>query len=213
MKMKTTAQLSLLLTGLCLMGGATGCGNDRGTSMADYQVTCRLDGTAPHDSATLLVLEEDYNKLRVCGTARAANGTFSFTGQTDRPRVALLRWDNDSTTPFHFVLEPGHIDITIATGSWNITGSRMNTDYQHFVNQRNSIMKTRADVWQEYLQHAADHSLKREDERRLVARDSVLNDSLQCLTVDRINRGDVVGRIVRERFARQLDQEHMRMLK
>ena len=47
----------------------------------------------------------------------------------------------------------------------------------------------------------------------MVRQDSLLNDSLQRLTVERINRGDAVGRIIRERYARQLDQEHARMLK
>jgi hypothetical protein len=74
-------------------------------------------------------------------------------------------------------------------------------------------MNLRVATWQEYLNMAADSSLKRDDELRMVRQDSVLNDSLQRITVDRINRGDAVGRIVRERYGQQLDQEHMRMIK
>ena len=68
-------------------------------------------------------------------------------------------------------------------------------------------------TWQEYLDMSADSSLKPDDEGRMVRQDSLLYDSLQRITVERINRGDAVGRIIKERFANQLDKEHMRQLK
>jgi len=74
-------------------------------------------------------------------------------------------------------------------------------------------MKQRVALWQQYLNATASSSLTREEELRMVRQDSLLNDTLQNLTVQRINRGDAVSRIVRERFAAQLDQEHMRQLK
>ena len=188
-------------------------GCDSGVRQMDYRVTCTLEGKQQHDSATLLVLEEDYNKLRVCGASRLADGSVTFTGQIDEPHVALIRWDNDSVQPFHFVLEQGDIHITLKSGSWDITGSPLNSQYLHYINQRNSIMDERLATWQEYLKSASGKTLKREDELRLVTRDSVLNDSLQRITVDRINRGDAVGRIIRERYGNQLDQDHKRLLK
>lgn len=186
---------------------------DRGNPDYDYEVKVTLDNKQHHDSATLLVLEEGYNQLRVCGTAQAKDGTFTFTGQTDKPKAALIRWDNDSVEPFYFVLESGNINVAITSGSWHITGSPQNSAYLHYINQRNGIMDARVATWQEYLKMAADSSLKRDDEVLMVRQDSLLNDSLQCLTVECINRGDAVGRIIRERYARQLDQDHMRMLK
>jgi hypothetical protein len=188
-------------------------GCDSGVRQMDYRVTCTLEGKQQHDSATLLVLEEDYNKLRVCGASRLADGSVTFTGQIDEPHVALIRWDNDSVQPFHFVLEQGDIHITLKSGSWDITGSPLNSQYLHYINQRNSIMDERLATWQEYLKSASGKTMKREVEVRLVARDSVLNDSLQRITVDRINRGDAVGRIIRERYGNQLDQAHKRLLK
>ena len=188
-------------------------GCDSGVRQMDYRVTCTLEGKQQHDSATLLVLEEDYNKLRVCGASRLTDGTVTFTGQIDEPHVALIRWDNDSVQPFHFVLEQGDIHITLKSGSWDITGSPLNSQYLHYINQRNSIMDERLATWQQYLKSASGKTLKREDEVRLVARDSVLNDSLQHITVDRINRGNAVGRIIRERYGNQLDQDHKRLLK
>ena len=179
----------------------------------DYELKVTLDNNQHPDSATLMVLEEEYNKLRVCATAHSDNGTFTFTGQTDKPKAALIRWDNDSVTPFYLVLESGHTNITINTASWTITGSGLNSAYLHYINQRDAIMNGRLATWQEYLKMAADSSLKRDDEQRMVRQDSLLNDSLQRLTVECINRGDAVGRIIRERFASQLDQEHMRQLK
>ena len=189
----------------------TGCDNH--SHGLDYRVSCTLDNKARHDSATLLVLEDAYGQLRVCGTAHSADGTFTFTGQTDKPKVALIRWDNDTVQPFYFVLESGQTDITLQSGSWNITGSPMNSEYLHYINQRNGIMDSRVATWQEYLNMAADSSLKRDDEMRMVRQDSLLNDSLQRITVERINRGDAVGRIIKERYGMTLDQEHMRMLK
>ena len=185
---------------------------DRQDQGVDYRVNISLDSKLRHDSATLLVLEEQYNRLRVCGIARTSSGTFTFTGQTDGPRVALIRWDNDSTQPFHFVLEKGETSISIKPGTWTITGSPLSSAYLHYINQRNSIMDSRVATWQEYLNMAADSSLKRDDELRMVRQDSLLNDSLQRLTVEYINRGDPVGLIIKERYAKQLDQQHMRLL-
>ena len=88
----------------------------------------------------------------------------------------------------------------------------MNNEYLRYVNSRKAIMDARVATWQEYLKMAGDSSLTREDEVRMAHQDSLLNDSLQRITVERINRKDAVGRIIRERYGKQLDQEHMRML-
>lgn len=202
-----------LLASLGIAALTTGCDNNRNAANMDYTVTCTLDDKLQRDSATLLVLEENYNKLRVLGSAHAVNGTFTFKGQIDGPKVALIRWDNDTVSPFHFVLEQGNIELAIKPESWSVGGSPQNSDYQQFINQRNGIMNARAATWQQYLEEAATSSLTHEDEVRMVRQDSLLNDSLQRITVERINRGDAVGRIIRERFAKQLDQEHLRMLK
>ena len=133
--------------------------------------------------------------------------------KSDRPKVALIRWDNDSTSPFYFVLEGGNTRITINSGSWNITGSPQNAAYIRYIKQRNAITDARVATWQEYLSMSADSTLRHEDELLMVRQDSLLNDSLQRITVERINRGDAVARIIRERYGSQLDQEHMRQLK
>jgi len=203
-----------VLTGACLCSLVTGCGKQNKAGEMNYTVTCKLDSKIHHDSATLLVFEQDYNQLRKCGADRISDdGTVTFTGQTEGAKVAIIRWDNDSTKPFHFVLEQGNINITIKPGSWDITGSQMNGEYLHYINQRNDIMNARVATWQEYLKAASNSTLKRADEQRMVRQDSLLNDSLQNMTVQCINRGDPIGRIVRERYGQQLDQEHMRMLK
>ena len=210
---KNIALTMVLMAGLGLVSLMTGCDRQRGSKLQDFTVTCTLEGKLQHDSATLLVLEQEYNKLRVCGTARSQSGTFTFKGQTDGPKVALIRWDNDSIQPFHFVLEAGNISINIAPDKWRAGGSALNAEYLAFINRRNAIMNERVATWQEYLTAASSSSFTREQEQRLVQQDSLLNDSLQRMTVDRINRNDAVGRIIRERFAGQLDQEHARQLK
>ena len=190
-----------------------GCNNDaRDYNGMDYTVTITLDEQLQHDSATLLVLEEAYNQLRHCAKAGCKDGTFTFTGQTDRPKVALIRWDNDSIHPFHFVLESGDTHITLKPNAWSVKGSEQNAEYLRYVNERNGIMDARVATWQEYLKMAGDSSLTREDEVRMARQDSLLNDSLQRITVERINRKDAVGRIIRERYGNLLDQTHKRML-
>ena len=211
--MKKMLLMSCLLTMLGIASFLAGCDRQRDAGLMDYTVTCALEEDVKRDSATLLVLEEDYNQLRLCGTARAQNGTFTFKGQTTGSKVALIRWDNDTTHPFHFVLEPGHISLAIKKGSWVVSGSEQNIEYQKFINQRNALMNKRVATWQAYLKAAGDASLTREEELRMVRQDSLLNDTLQRMTVERINRGDAVGRIIRERFAGQLDKEHSRQLK
>ena len=199
----------LTISSLLALMAITGCDNrPRGI---DYRVTCNVDKQLRHDSATLLVLEGAYNRLRLSGAARIHNGSFTFTGQTDQPKVAIIRWDNDTTQPFYFVLESGDTHISINPSSWTITGSPSNSQYLHYINQRNGIMDARLATWQEYLNMAADSSLKRDDELRMVRQDSLLNDSLQRITVDRINRGDPVGLIIKERYGSSLDQSHLRM--
>ena len=202
--MKKTFITVGLLLGLAL----TGCGSRHNASDTDYTVTCRLDGVAQHDSATLLVLEEEYHQLRVCGATHLKDGACSFSGQVDGPHVAMIRWDNDSVEPFFFVLEHGDINITINPGSWSITGSPMNSRYLHYINQRNAIMDARLSTWQDYLKQAADKSLTRAEDVRLVKQDSLLNDSLLRLTKQHIDRGDVVSSIIRERYGDQPGQKH-----
>lgn len=204
-------KLILSIGAILALTAMTGC--DKQSQGVDYRVTCHIGKTLSHDSATLLVLEEAYGKLRVCGSARNHNGTFTFSGQTDKPKAAFIRWDTDSVHPFLFVLENGDIRITIDKGRWSITGSAENSKYLHYINQRNAIMDSRVATWQQYLNMAADSSLKRDDELRMVLQDSLLNDSLQRMTVELINRGDAVGRIIRERYGQTLDLEHMRKLK
>ncbi len=190
-----------------------GCGNDtRDYTGMDYTVTITLDNSLRHDSATLLVLEEEYNQLHLCGKTVKKGDTFTFTGQIDKPKVALIRWDNDSSQPFHFVLESGDTHITLKPNAWSVKGSEQNAKYLHYVNERNGIMDARIATWQEYLKMAADSSLTQEDEVRMARQDSLLNDSLQRITVERINRKDAVGRIIRERYGNQLDQTHKRMI-
>ena len=110
-------------------------------------------------------------------------------------------------------VEVGNTQITISQNEWNITGSRQNSAYKQFIHQRNSIMDSRVATWQEYLKMAADSTLKHDDEVRMVRQDSLLNDSLQRMIVECINRGDALGRVIRERYGKQLDQEHARQLK
>ena len=69
--MKKKTLITGLAAGFCFAAMMTGCDQQGASGPRSYTVTCSLDGQMKRDSATLLVLEEDYHKLRVCGTARA----------------------------------------------------------------------------------------------------------------------------------------------
>jgi len=207
--MKATTHLLLLLAVL-LMGWLVSCDNSR---TLDYTVTCQLDSTLHRDSATLLVLEQDYKQLRQCGVARIQGGEVTFTGQTDGPRVALLRFDGDSAAPFYFVLDTGLTQIKLGATTWDVKGNEQNLAYQQFMNARQAILQERLGLWQRYLKMKADSSLKRRDEAAMVERDSVLNDSLFNLMVDRMNGDDMVSVIMRQRFAGDLPPQYASKLK
>jgi len=211
--MKATGHL-LMMAAAVLVCWLVSC-NPSSRQPDNYTVVCNLSDSITGDSATLLVLEQGYDQLRVCGTSARHGSTFTFTGQTVQPQVALLRLDADSALQYYFVLDTGRVVITLTNqpGQYRVEGGEHNDAYQQFLTQREAIQTTRVGIWQEYLRMAGDSTLKRDSERQLVQRDSVLNDSLQDMMLARMNAGDLVSVIVRQRYAHQLTADRARQLK
>ena len=59
----------------------------------------------------------------------------------------------------------------------------------------------------------ADSTLTWDQERTALRADSVLQDSIQRITVDRINQGDLVSRLVKQRLMHTLTRESLEQLK
>lgn len=171
------------------------------TGNGAYHLTCTVDkGLVKGDSASLFIVEDGYQRIIPVGLRTGAAGTaLSWDGHIDGARVAFIKWAGD-TVPFYLVIEPGNIDITIHGDRWMIKGGHYNGEYMHFLNTRQSILNDKEKLLADYLKHASDSTLTIEMEKDCLKRDSLLTDSLQRYIVWRMNAGDPVSIIVKERF-------------
>lgn len=176
-----------------------------------YQVLCSVDKSLRVDSMSLMLLEEQYGKLKLVEAmgADSVSGAFLFEGQIEQPCVAFLKFRNDST-PFFFVLEQGETMINIGSQGIMVTGGELNHEYFDFLKQRRRIISARHDLKSQYLRMAAPDSIVNiAAERELAMKDSILVDSLDNITVDCINRGGPVSLIVFDRFANSLSRNNL----
>ncbi|MBR1475404.1 MAG: hypothetical protein IJ613_07520 [Muribaculaceae bacterium] len=180
-----------------------------------YRVTVRLTGdTVRCDSGTLVVLDEDYGHLRVLQGARLSNSTLTFSGHFAEACIAYVDFHTDSLPyQFYFILEPCPIDINISPHEWLIKGGRGNLKYQQFLNRCAHLSASRDSLWQAYVRMGADSTLTWNKERAALRADSVLQDSLQRIIVERINRGDLASRLVKQRLLPQLTRESLNKIK
>ncbi len=177
----------------------------------NYQVLCSVDKSLRVDSISLMLLEEQYDKIKLVEAigADSVSGAFLFEGQIEQPCVAFLKFSND-TTPFYFVLEQGETVVNIGTRGIVITGGELNHEYFDFLKQRHRILSARNDLRSQYLRMAAPDSIVNiASERELAMRDSLLVDSLDVITVNLINRGGPVSKIVFDRFVNSLSHNNL----
>ena len=166
------------------------------------------------DSATLVVVDDDYNMLRVLGGAKLKDSTFTFTGHTPTARLAYVDFDTDSIPyQFYFILEPTRVKIDIEARQWTINGGKGNHDYQSFLNQHARIRAQRDSLWLKYTSMGTDSTLTWDAERTALHTDSLLQDSLQRITIERINRGDLVSRLIKQRLLPTLTRESLDKIK
>ena len=180
-----------------------------------YEVTVQLrHGTVHCDSATLVIVDEDYGRLRVLGGASLKDSTFHFAGHAPQSSIAYIDFVTDSLPyQLYFVLEPTNIDITLEPGQWLIKGGKANQSYQSFLNRHDKLMAERNTLWHKYVRMGTDSTLTWDAERAALRTDSLLQDSLQRITVERIKRGDLASRLIKQRLLHTLTRESLDKLK
>ncbi len=173
------------------------------------------NGRVLTDSATLVMIDDDYQLLRVLGGSRLQDSSFSFKGHTPVPRIAFVDFVTDSLPyQFYFILDPGKFEINLEPGHWLIkTTSPKNLAFLSFLDKYQRVERQRQALWERYRKMAADSTLTWDKEREVVRSDSLLQDSLQRITVDRINQGDLVSLLVKQRLLHTLTHESLNQLK
>lgn len=185
------------------------CNNNEVIPTGVYHLSCELSKKFSKDSATLYIIESDYNCLALEGLSIAKDNTFSWDGHIDGAHAAFIRFQNDST-PFYFILEPGTININITTHGWSIVGSKQNRAYMHTLNNRQKIIDAKKDLWRKYQSQCNDSTLTQEQEIKYLEQDSVLTDSLQRYLTWRMKVGDPVSLIIKERLFKTLTTEYQK---
>jgi len=181
----------------------------------EYHVECTVDKSLGNDSVTLMLLDDAYERVWRVATVGvdSVSGAFVFDGHIEQPCVAYLKFANDST-PLMFVLEHGDSYISVAPHSLVVSAGNLNHDYMLYLKQRMAINAARKTVHNEYLQAAApDSVISFEQERQFFVRDSLLVDSLERITLETINLGNPVSRIVFDRFVTSLRPSYLKQIK
>lgn len=177
----------------------------------EFRVTCTFDGITT-DSVTLFVIEDDYNMMREASAASKLNGKVTLTGQIDAPAIAFLKIERVEK-PFYFILEPGNTNLHFGREYTLAEGGALNHAYATYDRLRENIRAEREQNRKEYMKHVADSTLTLALERKMQKADSVLCDSVQRVTVEIINEGGPVGRLVREQYASSLDSLYKSKIK
>ncbi len=202
----------ILFTVLVLGLMAWSAFSPRSGKAVDFRVEITAPAQMQLDSVELQVVEPGYGSLRSLGT-RALDSVHgaAFTGQTDGPRVARLRFAG-SDSVFFFILEPTLCTIAIAPTTVQVWGGELNHQYWQLVAQRRAAIERRKACWQRYASHLADSTLTPQLERELWMADSLQRERIQAATVRAINRPDVVGTLYSDRYFSTLDTLHARQV-
>lgn len=196
--------LAWLTVACAALGTLTGCVESLNDT--HYVVKCTIDKSLGTDSVSLLILDEAYNRvLKVSTVPRdSAMGAFVFEGQIEHPSVAYFKFSNDST-PFFFVLEHGESLVEIGSRGVIVTAGDYNHQYFSYLKDRKALIEARLLIRNQYLGIiSADSVVNIDKERHLLVQDSLMGDSLDKLTVEAINGGGPVARIVFNRFVNSL---------
>lgn len=195
------------------MGVLTLASCDNGTggrNSADFNVVVTVD-SLKCDSVSLVVVEPAYHQLRSLGSHAMKRGKVTFAGQLDGPRIAMLKL-NRASKPLYFILEPCSTTIYINRREIVIKGGVVNHEFLQLMKRRNTLIALDDSLRARYTRMVADTTMTRKLEAKYLHRDSVLNDSLQSMTLHLMQRNDVIGVLYRDRFSTDLDSAHLRLL-
>lgn len=151
-----------------LTAALTACGN---SPQRDYAVAGSLPRYAKVDSVSLAIFHNDYRRWIDAGKAAVDHGHFSFEGQIDTARLALLIVDGEQ---LHFYLEPGTTTIDINPDNIIVTGGRANHRFMAEIVKRQRLRREIERNRSDYLRHCADSTLTPDLEQEFVRRDSLL---------------------------------------
>lgn len=203
--MKRLHLITTLFIALFMMA----CNNNEVIPTGAYHLSCELSKEFSKDSATLYIVETDYDCLAHEGLSIAHDNVFRWDGHIDGAHAAFIRFKNDSI-PFYFILEPGTININITNHGWTIDGSKQNHAYMHALNKRQNIIDAKKELWKKYMAQCNDSTLTQELETKYLEQDSLLTDSLQRYLTWRMKKGDQVSVIIKERLYKTLTTEYQK---
>lgn len=201
--------LSRIIIIAIALAALTGCVENLDKS--HYRVECKISPELGVDSVSLMLVMDDYNSVYRVATVTRDNESqvFVFEGNIEAATIAYLKFSND-TVPMLFVVEPGLTQIDISPNGLVISGGDVNHEYMTYLKARKSLTVEKQKLHQEYLSHVApDSTIDIALERQYLARDSMLTDSLERITVDAINRGDVASTIIFDRYVNALSRKNL----
>ena len=207
-------QLLQLLFAFFALMAVTGCSQQ--LNHTSYRLECTISDELAPDSVSLMIFNNCYGKM-ACHLATVARdsttGAFIFEGQIEQPCVAYLKFDNDSTSLFLFVLEQELSNISISGKGLMISAGELNHEYMGYLKKRQAMIAAREQVREEYLKLAApDSVISIAQERQFMQRDSMLCDSLQRITLAAINRDNPASRIIYDRYVETLSRHYLRQV-
>ena len=177
--------------------------------MGDFVLTCHMAKAVAKDSATLLLADDDYARLRLIGGRHIdSTCTFTFRGQTSGEHVAVLRFSGEKR-PFCFVLGPGATSIVIDKNRVVVTGSSQNHDYISCLKAVRELQRQRRSNFAAYCKEAADSTLNVAKESRYQLTDHCLADSIQSVCLAGINGGTPAAKLIGERCMRLLTPDNL----
>ncbi len=178
--------------------------------MGDFELMCHMAQVVAKDSATLLLADDDYARLRLLGGRHIdSTGTFTFRGQTSGEHVAVLRFSGEKR-PFCFVLGPGATSIVIEKDRVVVTGSSQNHDYISCLKAVKELQRQRRSNFAAYCKEAADSTLNAAKENRYQLTDHRLADSIQSVCLAGINAGTPAAKLIGERCMRLLTPDNLK---
>ena len=164
------------------------------------------------DSAYIYIYEQEYGALRLYDKNSVKNGRIYFAGETSEPRIAFLKFSNDSV-PYYFILNNNHITFSFDDNKFILKGGNDNTQYFRYLLTRQNIENAKKYVWNKYKKYASDSILTDSIENALKIYNDKLSDSLENITIDCINTQNLVSEIVWRRFGNSLPDSKLDRLK
>ncbi|MDR0661356.1 MAG: AhpC/TSA family protein [Prevotellaceae bacterium] len=166
------------------------------------QPTLRISGTAAFDNS-ITITHDKNNEQRVVATITPYNGEFSHKIKPlDSTEVYLLLTDTKNPMGHFFIVERGHINITIdTTGNVSVTGTELNNKLQDYHNSRNLLFTEFKQLYFPHQEKRAKGKKASEEEIKQIQEEAIVLDSLEKKIIEldivftRDNINNVTGQL------------------